>query len=95
MADTGVFDGCERFFSCDGMANSIAVGAQGLLEWTVRIRCPHLSATPSSVLNVIEHSAGVIEELLRTAAEVAGRRSRLRISPEMEAAAGRNRIAPS
>jgi succinyl-diaminopimelate desuccinylase len=95
MADTGVFEACRWFYSCDGMADSIAIGANGGFIWTIRIRGRSVHSAASFLgLNPIEHSVPLLTELLKTKRKVATRRSKLPISQEMKRAYGRSHISP-
>lgn len=96
LAESGAFDACETFYSCDGMSNSVAIGCQGTIRWTIRVEGKSChSSTPFMGLNPIEHSLVLIEEILALKVVVEERRSRLKLSPEMREAAGRDQVAPA
>jgi acetylornithine deacetylase/succinyl-diaminopimelate desuccinylase-like protein len=95
MVDIGVFDGCEKFFSVDGLATTVGVGLNGGFTWTVEVfgKSVH-SATSFLGVNPIEHGAGVIQELLRLKPEIESRRSALAVSPEVAERTGRTQLSP-
>jgi succinyl-diaminopimelate desuccinylase len=95
MADSAVFEGCEWFHSCDGMADSVGIGSLGAFTWTIRIlgRSVH-SGSSFLGLNPIEHSVALLDELLRTKREVEARRSSLMAGPEVVRIAGRQYLGP-
>ncbi len=95
MVDSGVFDGCQWFHSCDGMADSVGIGSLGAFTWTIRVfgRSVH-SGSSFLGLNPIEHSVSLLNELLRTKREVEARRSQLVAGPEVVKTAGRQYLGP-
>ncbi len=96
LAETGAFGDCEYFYSCDGMSNSVSIGSQGTIKWTIRVEGKSChSSTPFMGLNPIEHSLTLIEEIMRLKKVVEQRRSRLKLSPELREKAGRDHIAPA
>jgi len=96
LAESGTFNRCATFYSCDGMSNSIAIGCQGTIKWTIRIEGKSChSSTPFMGLNPIEHSLALIDELVSLKGVVEQRRSSLKLSPEMREKAGRDRVAPA
>jgi succinyl-diaminopimelate desuccinylase len=94
MADEGVFAECDWFYSCDGMAGSVGVGTNGGFTWTITVTGKSVhSANAYLGVNPIEHSVPLLEELLKTKAEVIERRTALPVSPDMAALSGRDYIA--
>lgn len=95
MADTGVFNECRWFHSCDGMANSVGIGSMGGFTWTIRVKGRSVHSGSSFLgLNPIEHSAVLLDELMQTKRAIEARRSALTMSPEVIEATGRTHIAP-
>lgn len=94
MADCGVFDGCDHFHSCDGMADSVGIGSLGAFTWTVRARGRSVHSGSSFLgVNPIERGLPLLEELISLKGEVEARQSALRVSPEVERATGRTNLA--
>lgn len=96
MADSGIFDDCKWFMSCDGYANCVGVGNNGAFTWTIRVEGKSIhSGSWFLGLNPIEQSLPLLEELMKTKAEVVERRSKLPISPEMAEPPHRTHTAPA
>lgn len=96
LADSGFFDGYERFHSVDGMAENIAVGRLGNFTWSIEVigRGAH-SGRSALGLNPIERSRFLLDELARMGQEVDARRGALTTSPEFAEATGRTHLSPS
>jgi succinyl-diaminopimelate desuccinylase len=96
LADSGVFDGYQRFHSVDGMAENIAVGRLGNFTWNIEVigRGAH-SGRSVLGLNPIERSRFLLDELARMSQEVDARRGALTTSPEFAEATGRTHLSPS
>ncbi len=96
LADTGVFDGYERFHSVDGMAENIAVGRLGNFTWSIRVtgRGAHTGRSMLGV-NPIEHSVALLDELVQLRGEIDARRGGLPTSAEFLELTGRDRLSPS
>lgn len=96
LADSGFFDGYERFHSVDGMAENIAIGRLGNFTWSIEVigRGAH-SGRSVLGLNPIERSRFLLDELARMGQEVDARRGALTTSPEFAEATGRTHLSPS
>jgi succinyl-diaminopimelate desuccinylase len=96
MADSGVFDACRWFFSCDGMADSIGIGATGAFTWAITVRGQSAHSGRAFMgVNAIEHGTRILQELLETKGEIETRRSELATSPEIQGLTSRSRMWPA
>jgi succinyl-diaminopimelate desuccinylase len=95
LADEGYFKNYQYFHCLDGSSEGIGIGANGTITWSLTIKGESAHSGESFLgINPIEHSFGVLEQLLKLKKKVELRKSRMPVLPKMAHETGMPTVIP-
>ncbi|MFQ6067296.1 MAG: M20 family metallopeptidase [bacterium] len=95
LADEGYFKDCQYFHCLDGSSEGIGIGANGTITWSLTIKGESAHSGESFLgINPIEHSFGVLEQLLKLKGKVELRKSRMPVAPKIADETGMLTVIP-